>query len=179
MYRHSASGTKCGVGVSDTASILCYMTNEDWKARARRRMTELKITQEMLKKVFKVKTRGAVGHYLSGRREPNPLQIVNLADELNCSLDWLLRGEGPVTRELQTTSVSELTHESRNLALRWQNLPIAAQLQVYEFLALQLQLMDDYQDIFVRTKGEKSFYEVLAKKRAQEQKSTRSKTKTH
>lgn len=53
------------------------MTNDTpaWCDRARQRMLELGITQDDLKDTFGVSSRGAVGHYLSGRREPSVAQF--------------------------------------------------------------------------------------------------------
>lgn len=62
---------------------------EEWFARAKRRMREVGVTQEDLKKPLGVKTRGAVGHYLTGRRQPNPRQLGALAKTLQTSVDWL------------------------------------------------------------------------------------------
>lgn len=67
---------------------------ENWNERARRRLTDLGLTQEDLCQPLKVKTRSAVGHYLTGRRQVTPLQLVALAHTLHCSLDWLMTGVG-------------------------------------------------------------------------------------
>lgn len=56
-------------------------------------MASLGLTQEDLKGAFGVTTRGAVGHYLTGRRTPTPEQLISLADLLQCSVGWLLVGE--------------------------------------------------------------------------------------
>lgn len=69
-----------------------------WTDRAKRRMRHRGITQEGLTKPLGV-TRGAVGHYLSGRNTPNPDQLVVLSKLLDCSLDWLLTGEGSPERD--------------------------------------------------------------------------------
>lgn len=61
-----------------------------WYEKAKRLMTIKKIRQEDLINVFGVTTRGAVGHYLTGRRQPDPDQMKALADKLGCSLDELL-----------------------------------------------------------------------------------------
>ena len=61
-------------------------------------MKEKGLKQDDLIPVFGVKTRGAVGHYLTGRREPNGDQLKALADKLNHSLDWLLTGKGQIIR---------------------------------------------------------------------------------
>jgi transcriptional regulator with XRE-family HTH domain len=66
---------------------------ETWRIRAKNRMARLHITQEQLKKPLGVKTRGAIGHYLNGRRDPSPEQFRALADALQTSTDWLLNGD--------------------------------------------------------------------------------------
>lgn len=65
---------------------------EAWYDRAKARMRELGITQEALKQVLGVSTRGAVGHYLTGRRQPTPAQMEALSRTLHISTDWLLTG---------------------------------------------------------------------------------------
>lgn len=44
----------------------------DWRARARARMRELKLTQEIVAEKLNL-TQGTVGHWLAGRREPETL----------------------------------------------------------------------------------------------------------
>jgi transcriptional regulator with XRE-family HTH domain len=61
-----------------------------WYDKAKRLMADKKIRQEDLLGVFGVTTRGAVGHYLTGRRQPDPAQMKALADKLGCGLDELL-----------------------------------------------------------------------------------------
>ena len=62
----------------------------NWQKTAKDRMVELNITQEDLITVLGVKTRGAVGHYLCGRRQPSPEQLKALASALDLSLDELM-----------------------------------------------------------------------------------------
>jgi transcriptional regulator with XRE-family HTH domain len=93
MYLENASGnTKCGVVFLDTSCILSTMK---WYDKAKRLMADKKIIQEDLIEVFGVTTRGAVGHYLTGRRQPDPEQMKALAEKLGCSLDDLL-SEGDI-----------------------------------------------------------------------------------
>lgn len=64
-----------------------------WQDRARARMDALGLTQEDLLETLGVATRGAVGHYLSGRREPSIGQFDALAKKLGfSSMDELLNG---------------------------------------------------------------------------------------
>lgn len=88
----SREDTKCGVDGDDTTRIIGRM-EEPWWERAKRRMRQKKITQDRLKGPLGVKTRGGVGHYLSGRRMPSPEQLVALARELEWTVDQLLTGQ--------------------------------------------------------------------------------------
>jgi len=93
MYLENASdNTKCGVVFLDSSCILKSMK---WYEKAKRLMTIKKIRQEDLVDVFGVTTRGAVGHYLTGRRQPDPSQMKALADRLGCTLDELLEPSEP------------------------------------------------------------------------------------
>lgn len=62
-------------------------------------MKDLRVTQEDLKKPLGVSTRGAVGHYLSGRRDPSMDQMMALASYLRCDLGWLMEGSKGSKRE--------------------------------------------------------------------------------
>lgn len=90
MYPHDASDTDCVGDAKYTPRIITSM--DTWQARAKMRMKQDGVTQEDLVPVFGVTTRGAVGHYLSGRRIPSPTQMKALADHLRMSLDELMGG---------------------------------------------------------------------------------------
>tara|TARA_Y100000310_G_scaffold317015_1_gene369432 strand:- start:216 stop:428 length:213 start_codon:yes stop_codon:yes gene_type:complete len=64
----------------------------DWIDRARLVMDEREITQQDIADALGV-TRGAVGHWLCGRREPTLSQFLELSDALDVSAGWLLAGE--------------------------------------------------------------------------------------
>ena len=93
-------------------------------------MAELGITQEDLCAPLKVKTRGAVGHYLASRRKPTPEQMEALAEALRCTVDWLLCGRGPVqVRDYQAPEegltgywVDSLTPDERALLEKYRQL---------------------------------------------------------
>ncbi len=55
-------------------------------------MDEREITQQDIADALGV-TRGAVGHWLCGRREPTLSQFLELSDALDVSAGWLLAGE--------------------------------------------------------------------------------------
>lgn len=71
---------------------------ETWIDRTRRRMAELGVTQADLMEPLGVNTRGAVGHYMTGRREPSLAQFAALAERLGMTTDeLLLRAPSPNT----------------------------------------------------------------------------------
>lgn len=74
--------------------------NHTWIERARNRMRAQGLSQEDLAEQLTC-TRGAVGHYLSGRRQPSLKQFEIIARALNTDLIWLLYGDnsGRIVRE--------------------------------------------------------------------------------
>ena len=66
----------------------------DWTGRARAQMRARGVSQQDLSRLLEC-TRGAVGHYLSGRRHPSLEQMEIIARELGVDLLWLLRGDPP------------------------------------------------------------------------------------
>lgn len=70
------------------------METTEWTDRLRLALKESEISQDALAAILGV-TRGAVGHYLNGRRMP-PLDLLGkIAESLSVSLNWLLLGKGP------------------------------------------------------------------------------------
>ena len=66
----------------------------DWTGRARAQMRARGVSQQDLSRLLDC-TRGAVGHYLSGRRHPSLEQMETIAKVLGVDLLWLLRGDPP------------------------------------------------------------------------------------
>lgn len=91
------------VALADTLRTIRSM--EPWYVRAKKVMKSKGITQESLINALGVTTRGAVGHYLSGRRDLSTDQLRDLATCIDVSLDWLLTGIG----EMRPTHVSHET----------------------------------------------------------------------
>jgi transcriptional regulator with XRE-family HTH domain len=92
----------------------------EWYDRAKSRMVGKGVTQEQLMELFGVKTRGAVGHYLNGRRDPSSTVLVTLADRLEMTLDELLRGESqPVSLsgEILASAIEEARRTAANLGM--------------------------------------------------------------
>lgn len=77
-----------------------------WSERTRSLMKERGITQEQLTAVLGVRSKGAVSHYLSGRRSLSVDQAASLAVYLRCSLDWLVLGK-PEFISVEQQSIGE------------------------------------------------------------------------
>lgn len=93
-----------------------------WTKIAVPRMKRLGITQDDLCQPLGVQTRGAVGHYFTGRRKLSDVQLVNLASSLRLSVGELL-GEQPLYREIDDSELLELFHSASREA---QNIIVAA-----------------------------------------------------
>lgn len=82
-----------------------------WAQNAARLMREQGVTQEQLAPVMDVETRGAVGHYFTGRREPTLAQIQALSKRLGVTVSELL-GETPLAADpTKADAVSRLLAE--------------------------------------------------------------------
>lgn len=82
-----------------------------WAVIATGLMRDKGLTQEDIKDVFGVTTRGAVGHYMRGRREPSVDQLIKLARKLGVTLSELV-GEIPLTGSpSDTAQISALLQE--------------------------------------------------------------------
>lgn len=84
--------TICVGDISDTNRTIRHMA--EWYHRAKKQMKQCDppVTQAELMPIFGVTTRGAVGHYLSGRRKPSPVVMAKLAARLGLTADELLGG---------------------------------------------------------------------------------------
>lgn len=80
--------TKSVVARVDTLRTIRRM--EKWQDRVRSLMKKRGVTQDALTSVLSVSTRGAVGHYLSGRREPSLDQFTALASYFSVNLHGFL-----------------------------------------------------------------------------------------
>jgi SOS-response transcriptional repressor LexA len=69
-----------------------------WATRIKSRMKELGLTQEVLAEKMGI-TRGAITHYLAGRREPPLRQFQKLATILKADPAWLQFGEATAKSE--------------------------------------------------------------------------------
>jgi len=89
-----------------------------WSVRAKAIMAAQGVTQDDLKETFGVGTRGSVGHYLSGRREPSIEQIMRLSKRLGVTTSELV-GEMPLADSRYTKELSQLLQ-----AVGEENLPV-------------------------------------------------------
>lgn len=82
---------QCFLDDNGASCNISGMRNE-WYKRARKLMSRMNMTQEDMSKTLDV-TRPAIGHWLSGRREPGLDNLVRIAKLLKCSTDLLLCGK--------------------------------------------------------------------------------------
>lgn len=116
LANYAINNTKWGIDFLDTQ---CKLSGMKWYEKAKRLMTDKHIKQHDLIEVFEVKTRGAVGHYLSGRRQPSPHQMKALADKLGCGLDELMNSDevSPAQAKINTiiraaeTAMAQSNHD--------------------------------------------------------------------
>jgi len=69
------------------------MNVDNWANRAKRLMQDKGITQGDLAPILGKETRGAVGHYFTGRTQPTLEQYQAMADFFDVSLSYLLTGD--------------------------------------------------------------------------------------
>lgn len=93
------------------------ITKPLWALKAENRMSVLGFKQSDLLDTFEVTTPGAIGHYLSGRREPNIYSIVKLAEKLEMPLlDLLNVNDTPKLNSTDKDSSKYLTDAFRLLS---------------------------------------------------------------
>lgn len=65
----------------------------EWIKRVKKIMAEKRITQQDLVPILGLSTRGAVGHYLTGRSKPTLDQFQAMADYFGVSINFILTGD--------------------------------------------------------------------------------------
>ena len=68
-----------------------------WISRAKSKMAEKRLTQTDIAPSMGKNTRGAIGHYFTGRSKPTLDQLEGLAKFLGVSLSWLVSDHGENT----------------------------------------------------------------------------------
>lgn len=131
--------------------------SEAWMDRAKKLMDRSGKKQKDLQKALGV-TRGAVGHYLSGRREPSVEQFAAIARELDTSVEWLLNG----SRD-KGSPQAEQAGDAETVANMYKKLPPFMQTQVRLFVEMQCALFDSRWHQFPRKidKKEALFYQRI------------------
>jgi SOS-response transcriptional repressor LexA len=86
-----------------------YLIMNTWAARIKSRMKELGMTQDMLAKQMAI-TRGAITHYLSGRREPPLRQFQKLATILQTDPAWLQFGVTTQSNHEKQSEIEKLSY---------------------------------------------------------------------
>lgn len=104
----SNNDTCCIVQQNDTLRIFSLM-NDTWIERAKAQMRAHGISHQVLAEKLGC-TRGAVGHYLSGRRGPSLKQLSRIARALHVTPAWLLHGNGPEGVQEQAAVYGGLNH---------------------------------------------------------------------
>jgi SOS-response transcriptional repressor LexA len=97
-----------------------------WSTRVRKRMKQLGMTQDTLAKKMGI-TRGAITHYLAGRRTPSLLQFKKMAAVLKTDPAWLQFG-------ISTTSELPHTPNKTNATAINKSIPILTWEQITDFI---------------------------------------------
>jgi transcriptional regulator with XRE-family HTH domain len=88
-----------------------------WYEKAKRLMKQKGIKQKDLIGPLGVKTRGCVGHYLTGRRDLDACQLKVIADLLECSLDDLMGEEELDPVKLKINNIIQVTENTMATSL--------------------------------------------------------------
>lgn len=116
----------------------------NWSTRVKARMKELEITQDVLAGKMGV-TRGAITHYLAGRRQPPLKQFQKLAAILKCDPAWLQYGTqvsgsenqlgNPVIKENESSAKNPLPILSWEQTAEFADSSKLGRLEINEFVA--------------------------------------------
>lgn len=127
-FMSNTNDTKCAIDRKVTKCINISMST--WQNRAKTRMKALGLTQESLAAPLGVKTRGAVGHYFSGRRQLSAEQAIALCRFLDIAHDDLFDSSpkpSPIPsfkRSCDEDEPSATTLQSRNLESDFIQVPV-------------------------------------------------------
>lgn len=88
-----------------------------WAIIAARQMKVVGLTQDDLLNSFGVTTRGAIGHYFTGRREPTIKQLQRLAEKIGLSIAELIGGEPTEPPQVAEENPIPYKQELRNRAI--------------------------------------------------------------
>lgn len=112
-----------------------YKLFKQWPQRIKARLKELGMTQDTLAKQLEV-TRGAIAHYLSGRRVPPMKQFQKLAEILKVNPVWLQYGVD-ISKDTEKagtymTEIDPLNPPNRIPILSWKQVANAPDLEDFD-----------------------------------------------
>lgn len=102
-----------------------------WSVRIKLRMKELELTQEILAQKMGI-TRGAITHYLAGRRVPPLRQFQKLAAVLKVDPAWLQFGTSSTSNTKQNNKKTNSKSEQKELSHN--RIPILSFEQISDFI---------------------------------------------
>jgi transcriptional regulator with XRE-family HTH domain len=117
-----------------------------WRTKAKALMADQKIKQKDLLDVFNVSTRGAIGHYLKGRRQPCVEQLNALAIKLGCSINELIEDPTPEELDENDQITEDLSQYNPKLILK----PQIIDLNSWQCLTPQVRAL--VEDIIINSK---------------------------
>ena len=94
------------------------MENTSIGARIKQRRKELGLTQIQIKEATGISS-GNMSEIENGSKLPSTPTLIALSSTLNCSIDWILKGESPSDNNTDATDSGEellLLEEFRNLS---------------------------------------------------------------
>jgi SOS-response transcriptional repressor LexA len=129
LYHLRASTTQVSGQAQMTQRTVNMQTMKEWPKRIKQRMKVMGLTQEALASKMGI-TRGAVTHYLSGRRVPPMKQLEKMADILQTDAAWLQFGIAreldPVTNTFSYKILDELPTLHPIPIISWEQIDIIA-----------------------------------------------------
>ncbi|AQS40220.1 Helix-turn-helix protein [Shewanella psychrophila] len=99
----------------DVLELIQGMSKPKWAINAEVLMKRNGIQQGDLLDTFGVTTKGAIGHYFNGRREPSLNGLIKLSELLNINMSQLFEGDTPSTSEKGQLSSAPVITEQQHL----------------------------------------------------------------
>lgn len=86
--------TQTGIFIHQMEERTYYMENTSIGARIKQRRKELGLTQVQIKEATGISS-GNMSEIENGSKLPSTPALIALSSTLNCSIDWILKGETP------------------------------------------------------------------------------------
>ncbi|HII3686443.1 helix-turn-helix domain-containing protein [Pasteurella multocida] len=110
--------------------------------RIRARRKKLKLTQANVAKAIKGISHVAISQWESDTTKPNAENIFDLAIALECDLEWLLKGEGKVSKARPAAQGIRVPIISKVQAGRWSEIHETLDTSNYEYLITDLDISE-------------------------------------